>query len=106
MFTRQKMADVSVLSSYGSCETRNKRCSSCILATKRVTQTNYYNNLKKFYLPLFSRYLKKSIHKSIELFNVGFLSFQSKYKFTKLLKKIFESFKIFGCTFELVSHGK
>jgi hypothetical protein len=43
MFTRRKMADVSVLSSYGSCETRNKRCGSCILTTKRVTWTNYYD---------------------------------------------------------------
>ena len=30
-------------SSYGSCETENKRCGSCILTTKRVTQTNYYD---------------------------------------------------------------
>ena len=30
-------------SSYGSCETKNKRCGSCILTTKRVTQTNYYD---------------------------------------------------------------
>ncbi len=35
----------SALSSYGSCETRNKRCSSCILTTKLVTQTNYYDRL-------------------------------------------------------------
>ncbi len=28
-------------SSYWSRETKNKRCSSCILTTKRVTQTNY-----------------------------------------------------------------
>jgi hypothetical protein len=31
------------LSSYGSCETENKQCGSCILTTKRVTQTNYYD---------------------------------------------------------------
>ncbi len=30
-------------SSYGSCETKNKLCGSCILTTKRVTQTNYYD---------------------------------------------------------------
>jgi hypothetical protein len=30
-------------SSYGSCETENKRCGSSILTTKRVTQTNYYD---------------------------------------------------------------
>ncbi len=34
-------------SSYGSCETENKRCGSCILTTKRVTQTNYYDNAKQ-----------------------------------------------------------
>ncbi len=32
-------------SSYGSCETKNKRCGSCILIIKLVTQTNYYDNL-------------------------------------------------------------
>jgi len=36
-------------SSYGLCETENKRCSSCILTIKHVTMTNYYNNsLKKY----------------------------------------------------------
>ncbi len=30
--------------SYGLCETKNKRCGSCILTTKLVTQTYYYNN--------------------------------------------------------------
>jgi len=30
-------------SSYWSCETKNKRCGNCILTTKRVTQTNYYD---------------------------------------------------------------
>ncbi len=30
-------------SSYWSCETKNKRCGSCILTTKCVTQTNYYD---------------------------------------------------------------
>jgi hypothetical protein len=30
-------------SSYGLCETKNKQCSSCILTTKLVTQTNYYD---------------------------------------------------------------
>ncbi len=44
MFTRRKTADVSPLSSYGSCETKNKRCGSCILTTKLVTRTNYYDN--------------------------------------------------------------
>jgi len=29
-------------SSYGSCETKKKRCGSCILTTKRGSQTNYY----------------------------------------------------------------
>ncbi len=29
----------------GSCETKNKWCSSCILTTKLVTQTNYYDNV-------------------------------------------------------------
>jgi hypothetical protein len=49
MFTRRKTADVSVLSSYGSCETKNKRCGSCILTTKLVTRTNYYDKtLKKW----------------------------------------------------------
>ncbi len=43
MFTRRKTADVSALSSYGSCETKNKRCGSCILTTKLVTRTNYYD---------------------------------------------------------------
>ncbi len=43
MFTRRKMADVSMLSSYGSCETKNKQCGSCILTTKVVTRTNYYD---------------------------------------------------------------
>ncbi len=33
------------LSSYWSCETTNKQCGSCILTTKRVTQTNYYDTL-------------------------------------------------------------
>ncbi len=32
-------------SSYGLCETKNKWCNGCILTTKRVTQTNYYDNL-------------------------------------------------------------
>ncbi len=32
-------------SSYGLCETKNKRCGSCILTTKPVTQTNYYNKI-------------------------------------------------------------
>ena len=32
-------------SSYGSCETKNKQCGSCILTTKHVTQTNYYDIL-------------------------------------------------------------
>ncbi len=32
--------------SYGLCETKNKRCGSCILMTKRVTQTNYYDNFR------------------------------------------------------------
>jgi hypothetical protein len=36
MFTRQKTA-------YGLCETKNKRCGSCILTTKLVTRTNYYD---------------------------------------------------------------
>jgi len=31
--------------SYWLCETENKRCGSCILMTKRVTQTNYYDTL-------------------------------------------------------------
>ncbi len=35
------------LSSYGLCETENKRCSSCILTTKSVTQTNYYDSMNK-----------------------------------------------------------
>jgi hypothetical protein len=43
-FTRWKMADVSMLSSYGSCETKNKQCGSCILTTKLVTRTNYYDS--------------------------------------------------------------
>ncbi len=43
MFTHRKTADVSALSSYGSCETKNKRCGSCILTTKLVTRTNYYD---------------------------------------------------------------
>jgi len=30
-------------SSYWLCKTKNTRCGSCILTTKRVTQTNYYN---------------------------------------------------------------
>ncbi len=30
-------------SSYGLCETKNKRCGSCIMTTKLETQTNYYN---------------------------------------------------------------
>jgi len=30
-------------SSYGLCETKNKWCGSCILTTKHVTQTNYYD---------------------------------------------------------------
>jgi hypothetical protein len=51
MFTRPKRADVSVLSSYGLYETRNKQCGSCILTTKRVTRTNYYdkNLIKDLY---------------------------------------------------------
>jgi hypothetical protein len=32
-------------SSYGLCETKNKQCGSCILMTKLVTQTNYYDNV-------------------------------------------------------------
>jgi len=32
-------------SSYWSCETKNKQCGSCKLTTKRVTQTNYYDNI-------------------------------------------------------------
>ncbi len=28
---------------YRSCETKNKQCGSCILTTKSVTQTNYYD---------------------------------------------------------------
>jgi hypothetical protein len=35
-------------SSYGSYETENKQCGSCILTTKRVTMTNCYNILKIF----------------------------------------------------------
>jgi hypothetical protein len=35
-------------SSYGSCETKNKRCGSCILTTKRVTQTNYYDIFENY----------------------------------------------------------
>jgi len=31
------------LSSYGSCETKNKQCYTCILMTKHITTTNYYN---------------------------------------------------------------
>ncbi len=31
------------LSSYGSCETKNKQCGSCMLTTKCVTQINYYD---------------------------------------------------------------
>ncbi len=31
--------------SYGSCETKNKQCGSCILTTKHIIQTNYYNIL-------------------------------------------------------------
>jgi hypothetical protein len=31
-------------SSYGACETRIKQCGSCILTTKFVTQTNYYES--------------------------------------------------------------
>jgi len=31
------------LSSYWLCETENKWCGSCILMTKCVTQTNYYD---------------------------------------------------------------
>ncbi len=54
MFTRRKTADVSVLSSYGSCETRNKRCGSCILTTKRVTQTNYYDKCIGLQIATFS----------------------------------------------------
>ncbi len=46
MFTRRKTADVSALSSYGSCETKNKRCASCILTINLVTRTNYYDNYK------------------------------------------------------------
>ena len=34
-------------SSYGSCETKNKQCGSCILTTKHVTQTDYYNTSMK-----------------------------------------------------------
>ncbi len=49
MFTRRKMADIFALSSYGSYETRNKRCCSCILTTKLVTQTNYYVIRKVYY---------------------------------------------------------
>ncbi len=45
MFTRRKTADVSALSSYGSCEAKNKRCGSCILTTKHVTRTNYYDKV-------------------------------------------------------------
>ncbi len=33
-------------SSYGSYEIKNKRCGSCILTTERVTQTNYYDNIR------------------------------------------------------------
>jgi hypothetical protein len=47
MFICRKTADVSVLSSYGSCETKNKRCGSCILTTKLVTRTNYYNKFDR-----------------------------------------------------------
>ncbi len=36
-------ADVSTLSSYGSRETKSKRCGSYTPMTKRVTQTNYYD---------------------------------------------------------------
>ena len=32
-----------MLSSYWLCEIRNKLCSSCMLMTKHVTQTNYYD---------------------------------------------------------------
>ncbi len=32
------------LSSYWSCETKNKRCGSCILTTKRVTQTKWISS--------------------------------------------------------------
>ncbi len=58
MFTRWKMADVSVLSLYGSCETRNKQCGSCILTTKRVTRTNYYDKkqIKKIISILFVKF--------------------------------------------------
>jgi len=44
------------LSSYGSCETENKRCGSCILTTKRVTQTNYYDTNTHSWLLKFSNF--------------------------------------------------
>jgi len=36
-------------SSYWSCETKNKLYGSCILMTKLVTQTNYYDTDSKFW---------------------------------------------------------
>jgi len=46
------------LSSYGSCETENKWCGTCILTTKRVTQTNYYDNSYSDSDPSFTRMKK------------------------------------------------
>ncbi len=61
MFTRRKTADVSALSSYGSCETENKRCGSCILTTKLVTRTNYYDKMmcRTFFRPNLSNKNKR-----------------------------------------------
>lgn len=49
-------------SSYGSCETENKRCGSCILTTKRVTQTNYYDTGRNG-----KRYIFKLCLKSLQI---------------------------------------
>ncbi len=65
MFTRRKTADVSALSSYGSCKTENKRCGSCILTTKLVTRTNYYD-IASVGFPLII--FVPPLHSSMELF--------------------------------------
>ncbi len=77
MFTCRKTADVSMLSSYGSCDTRNKRCGSCILMTKRVTRTNYYNKcLPGLGFPVFSNnssYRAKTIVKQVSIEIVSYI---------------------------------
>ncbi len=108
MFTCRRTADVSVLSSYGSCKAKNKRCGSCILTTKLVTRTNYYDTMMQnsgqilYKIKVDAKRNWQNISLSLCLFASVFFSdasfsrvFFAIYQYCKQCKKTFIFFELY-----------